>query len=80
MVLFSGQNIITPKAEKGGAVVIVDVDDYENKANFTMLSTKIQIDLTEIYHLKVNKKTEELKSLHHLDEKTAKKLKHHHLQ
>lgn len=40
MVLFSGQNIITPKAEKGGAVVIVDVDDYENKANFTMLSTK----------------------------------------
>ena len=41
---------------------------------------KIQIDLTEIYHLKVNKKTEELKSLHHLDEKTAKKLKHHHLQ
>ena len=39
MVLFSGENIITPKAEKGGAVVIVD--DYENKANFTtMLSTK----------------------------------------
>ena len=41
MVLFSGENIITPKAEKGGAVVIVDVDDYENKGNFTtMLSTK----------------------------------------
>ena len=35
---------------------------------------KIQIDPTEIYRLIVNKTTEELKSLHYLDEKTAKKL------
>ena len=67
-------NIIT-KADKGEAVVIVDVDDYVKVANQQLdnkdFYKKLTIDTTKIDRIKVNRTINELKPSHLLDEKIA---------
>ena len=67
-------NIIT-KADKGDAVVIVDVDDYVQVANQQLdnkdFYKKLTIDTTKIDRIKVNRTINELKPSHLLDEKIA---------
>ena len=66
-------DIIITKADKGGAVVIVDVDDYIQEANRQLdnkeFYKKLTIDTTEINRIKVNRTINELKSSHLLNEK-----------
>ena len=70
------EDIIT-KADTGGAVVIIDVDDYLKEASRQLGNTefhkKLPNDTTELNRTKVNKSIEELKTLGLLDEKTANK-------
>ena len=70
-------NTIT-KADKGGAVVIFDVDDYVQEANQQLdnkdFYKKLTIGTTKINRIKVNRKINKLKSLHLLDEKIANDL------
>ena len=68
-------DIIITKLDKGGAVVIIDVDDYINEAN-QYLNIKefwkeIPHDPTELNRKKVNNAIKELKSARLLDEKVA---------
>ena len=67
-------NIIT-KADKGGAIVIVDVDNYVQEANQQLdnkgFYRKLTMDTTKINRIKVNRTINELKSSHLLDEKIA---------
>ena len=69
---------IITKADKGGAVVIVDVNDYIQEANRQLdnkeFYKKLTIDTTEINRIKVNRTINELKSSHLLNEKTANDL------
>ena len=71
-------DIIITKADKGGAVVIVDVDDYIQEANRQLdnkeFYKKLTIDTTEINRIKVNRTINELKSSHLLNEKIANDL------
>ena len=71
-------DIIITKADKGGAVVIVDVDDYIQEANRQLSNKefykKLTIDTTEINRIKVNRTINELKSSHLLNEKIANDL------
>ena len=71
-------DIIITKADKGGAVVIVDVDDYIQEANRQLdnkeFYKKLTIDTTEISRIKVNRTINELKSSHLLNEKIANDL------
>ena len=71
-------DIIITKAGKGGAVVIIDVDDYLNEANRQLnnkeFCKEIPNDPTELNRKKVNNAIKELKSAKLLDEKIAKKL------
>ena len=71
-------DIIITKADKGGAVVIVDVDDYIQEANRQLdnkeFYKKLTIDITEINRIKVNRTINELKSSHLLNEKIANDL------
>ena len=64
--------------DKGGAIVIVDVDDYVQEANRQLdnneFKKKLTIDTTEINQIKVNRTINELKSLHLLNEKVANNL------
>ena len=70
-------NIIT-KADKGGAAVIVDVDDYVQEANQQLdnkdFYKKLTIATNKINRIKVNRTINELKSLHLLDEKIVNDL------
>ena len=69
---------ITTKADKGGAVVIADVDDYIQEANQKLdnkdFYNKLTIDTNKINRIKVNRTINELKSSHLLDEKIANDL------
>ena len=69
---------ITTKADKGGAVVIADVDDYIQEANQKLdnkdFYNKLTIDTNKINRIKVNRTINELKSSHILDEKIANDL------
>ena len=71
-------DIIITKADKGGAVVIVDVDDYIQEANRQLdnkeFYKKLTIDTTEINRIKVIRTINELKSSHLLNEKIANDL------
>ena len=71
-------DIIITKADKGGAVVIGDVDDYIQEANRQLdnkeFYKKLTIDTTEINRIKVNRTINELKSSHLLNEKIANDL------
>ena len=71
-------DIIITKADKGGAVVIFDVDDYIQEANRQLdnkeFYKKLTIDTTEINRIKVNRTINELKSSHLLNEKIANDL------
>ena len=66
------------KADKGSAVVIVDVDDYVQEPNRQLESKefyeKLTVDTTEINRIKVNRTVNELKSSHILNEKIANDL------
>ena len=66
---------IIKKADKGGAAVIVDVDDYVQEANQQLYNKdfykKLTIDTTKINRVKVNRTINVLKSSHLLDEKIA---------
>ena len=68
-------DIIITKAGKGGAVVIIDVDDYINEANRQLNSKEfckeISNDPTELNRKKVKNAIKELKSAKLLDEKIA---------
>ena len=59
-------DIIITKADKGGAVVIVEVDDYIQEANRQLDNNefykKLTIDTTEINRIKANRTINELKS------------------
>ena len=59
-------DIIITKADKGGAVVIVEVDDYIQEANRQLDNNefykKLIIDTTEINRIKANRTINELKS------------------
>ena len=70
-------NIIT-KADKGGAVVIIDIDDYIREANRQLNNTdfykKIPNDPTESNRNKVNISINEFKLQRLLDHTTAKNL------
>ena len=67
-------NVIT-KADKGVAIVTVDVDDYVQEANQQWdnkdFYKKLTIDTTKINRVKVNRTINVLKSSHLLDEKIA---------
>ena len=71
-------DIIIAKADKGGAIVIVDVDDYIQEANRQLdnkeFYKKLTIDPTEINRIKVNRTINEIKSSHLLNEKIANDL------
>ena len=68
-------DIIITKADKGGAVVIVD---YDQKANRQLdnkeFYKKLTVDTTEINRIKVNRTINELKSSHLLNEIIANDL------
>ena len=70
-------NIIT-KADKGGAVVIIDVDDYIREANRQLNNTdfykKIPNDPTESNRNKLTNTLNEFKLQRLLDDTTAKNL------
>ena len=70
-------NILT-KADKGDAVVIVDVDDYAQEANQQLgnknLYKKLTIDTTKINRIKVIRTINILKVSHLLDKKIANDL------
>ena len=65
------ENIIITKVDKGGGVVILDVDDYVREANRQLDNTefykKLPNDTTEINRSKVNTSINELKTLGLLD-------------
>ena len=65
------ENIMTTKVDKGGGVVILDVDDYVREANRQLDNTefykKLPNDTTEINRSKVNTSIDELKTLGLLD-------------
>ena len=71
-------DIIITKVDKGGAVVLVDVNDYVEEANRQLgnkeFYKKLTIDTTEINRIKVNRTINELKSSHLLYEKIANDL------
>ena len=71
-------DIIITKADKGGAVVIVDVDDYIQEVNRQLKNKefykKLTIGTTEINRIKVNRTINELKSSYLLNEKIANDL------
>ena len=71
-------DIIITKADKGGAVVIVDVDDYVEEANRQLdnkeFYKKLTTDTTEINRIRVNRTIDELKSPHLLNEKITNEL------
>ena len=71
-------DIIITKADKGSAVVTVDVDDYVQEANRQLdnkeFYKKSTIDTTEINQIKVNRTINELKSSHLFNEKIASDL------
>ena len=71
-------DVIITKAVKGGAVVVVDVDDYVQEANRQLdnkeFYKKLTIDTTEINRIKVNRTINELKSSHLLNEKITNDL------
>ena len=71
-------DIIITKADKRGAAVIVDVDDYVQEANRQLDNNefykKLTTDTTEINRIKVNRTISELKSPHLLNEKIANDL------
>ena len=68
--------IIVTKADKGGAVIIADVDDYVQEANQQLgnkeFHKKITIGSTEINQMKVTRTISEVKSSLLLNEKIAK--------
>ena len=70
--------IIIIKADKGGAVVIIDADDYIRKANRQLNNTdsykKIPNGPTESNRNEVNNTINELKMQRLLDDKTTKSL------
>ena len=70
--------IIITKADKGGAVVIIDADDYIRKANRQLNNTdsykKIPNGPTESNRNEVNNTINELKMQRLLDDKTTKNL------
>ena len=80
--------IIITEADKGGAVVIVDVDDYIQEANRQLdnkeFYKKLTIDTIEINRTKVNRTINELKSSHLLKKLQMTyyvlKQKHHNLK
>ena len=71
-------DIIITKADKDGAVVIIDVDDYINKANQQLNNKEfykeIPNDATKLNRKKVSNAIKELKSARLLDKKIATKL------
>ena len=71
-------DIIIATADKGGAVVIVDVGDYVQEANRQLDSKEfyknLTIDTTELNRIKVNRTINELKSSHLLNEQIANDL------
>ena len=73
------EDIVITKADKGGAVVIIDVDGYVKEANQQLENTefykKLPNDTTELTRTKVDTSIEELKTLGLLNEKTANNLK-----
>ena len=80
--LANREDIIITKADKGNAVVIVDVSDYINEANRQLNSTKfykkITKDRTVMHIIKVNKTIKvikELKICHLLNKRNARNLK-----
>ena len=68
--------IIITKADKGGAVIIADVDDYVQETNQQLgnkeFYKKITIGSTEINQMKLNRTISEVKSSHLLNEKLQK--------
>ena len=76
--LSSREDIIITKADKGGAVVIMDVNDYINEANRQLDNTefykKLTSDPTNTNKYKVNNAIKELQSSRLIDEKLANKL------
>ena len=72
------EDIIITKADKGGAVAIIDVHDYVKEANRQLDNTefykKLPNHTTELNRTQVNTYIEELKTLGILDEKTANNL------
>ena len=72
-------NIIITKADKGGAVVIIDVDNYINTAkqqiNKRKFYNEIPNDQTELNRKNVNNAIKKLKPARLLNEKIETKLK-----
>ena len=68
--------IIITKADKGGAIIIADVDDYVQETNQQLgnkeFYKKITIGSTEINQMKLNRTISEVKSSHLLNEKLQK--------
>ena len=67
------EGIILTKIDKGGAVVIIHIDDYVKEANRQLGNTEfhkqLPNDTAELTRTKVNTSMEELKTLGLLDEK-----------
>ena len=72
-------DIIITNADKGGAVVIQDTDEYIKEANRQLNDTnfykKFDIDLTDIHCEKINRTIENFKSADLISEKTASMIK-----
>ena len=70
--------LIITKADKGGAIAIIDGDDYINEVNRQLNNKEfykeVQNDPTELNRKKINNAIKELKSARLLDQKVATKL------
>ena len=68
-------DIIVSKADKGGAVIITDVDDYINEANRQLSNQRFyeKVDKTPIFlhAVLVDNAIDDLKLQGHLEEKMA---------
>ena len=77
--LKSRDDIIITNADKGGAVVITDVDDYIDEANRQLPDQccykKVDVTPTSLYSALVDSAIGDLKTHGHLEEKMANQLK-----
>ena len=73
------ENIVICRADKGGAVVITDVDDYVSEANRQLSDQrfykKVEENPTSLHAVLVNNAIDNLKLNGHLEEKMAEQLK-----